>query len=118
VSPNACVVLHEQDLSLVLDLTDGRLPAVVHWGARIEDLSAADAAVLVRAGIVPTAPNGVDDPLRLAVLPEHWSGWVGRPGVSGWWGAEPEPAAEHTGVAAGSRPRYRVPDGIELPGGC
>jgi len=33
-----------------------------------------------------------------------------------WWGAEPEPAAEHTGVGAGSRPRYRVPDGIELPG--
>jgi len=83
VSPNACVVLHERDLSLVLDVTDGHLPAVVHWGARIEDLSAEDAALLVRAGIVPTAPNGVDDPMRLAVLPEHWSGWVGRPGVSG-----------------------------------
>ena len=78
--PNACVVLHERDLSLVIDVTDGHLPAVVHWGARVEDLSAADAAVLVRAGIVPTAPNGFDDPMRLAVLPEHWSGWVGRPG--------------------------------------
>ena len=83
MSPNACVVLHERDLSVVLDLTDGRLPAVVHWGARVADLSAADAAVLVRAGIVPAAPNSVDDPMRLAVLPEHWSGWVGRPGVSG-----------------------------------
>ena len=83
MSPNACVVLHERDLSLVLDVTDGHLPAVVHWGARLENLSAAVAAVLVRAGIVPTAPNGIDDPMRLAVLPEHWSGWVGRPGLSG-----------------------------------
>ena len=50
VSPNACIVLHERDLSLVLDVTNGHLPAVVHWGARIENLSAADAAVLVRPG--------------------------------------------------------------------
>ena len=83
MSPNACVVLHERDLSVVLDLTDGRLPAVVHWGARVANLSSADAAVLVRAGIVPTAPNSVDEPVRLALLPEHWTGWVGRPGISG-----------------------------------
>jgi alpha-galactosidase len=83
VSPSACVVLQERDLSLVLDVTDGRLPAVVHWGARIENLSAADAALLLRAGILPTAPNGVDDPMRLAVLPEHWSR-VGRPPGGQW----------------------------------
>jgi len=47
-------VLHDDGISLVLDLTDGHLPAVVHW----------------------------DAPMRLALLPEHWTGWVGRPGIS------------------------------------
>ena len=83
VSPNACIVLHERDLSLVLDVTNGHLPAVVHWGARIENLSAADAAVLLRPGscrqhrTVSTIRCG-----SLCCL-KHWSGWVGRPGLSG-----------------------------------
>ena len=81
--PNACVVIRQPGCSLILDLTDGRLPAVAHWGADLGVLSATDAAALVRAGIVPTAPNGVDDPIRLSLLPEHWTGWVGRPGISG-----------------------------------
>lgn len=71
---NTCVVLHDDGISLVLDLTDGHLPAVVHWGADIGDLTAEDAAALVRAGIIPTARNGIDDPMRLALLPEHWTG--------------------------------------------
>src|SRR5215207_8323316 len=78
-------------------------------GARVEDLSAADAAVLVRAGIVPTAPNGFDDPMRLAVLPEHWSGWGRPPGVSG----------SRSGVAWSPKfttTALRV-DGAEVPAG-
>jgi hypothetical protein len=58
LSPNTCVVLHDDGISLVLDLTDGHLPAVVHWGADIGDLTAEDAAALMRAGTVPTARNG------------------------------------------------------------
>ena len=27
--------------------------------------------------------NLVDEPVRIALLPEHWTGWVGRPGISG-----------------------------------
>ena len=32
--------LREADLQVVLDLTGGRLPAVVHWGAELGALSA------------------------------------------------------------------------------
>lgn len=56
------VVLHHDGTSGVLDLTDRQLPAVVHWGADIGDLTAEDAALLVRAGMFPTPPNGIDDP--------------------------------------------------------
>ena len=82
MSPNTCVVLHDDGIGLVLDLTDGHLPAVVHWGADIGDPTAEDAAALMRAGTVPTVRNGIDAPMRLALLPEHWTGWVGRPGIS------------------------------------
>ena len=80
---NALVVLRADSVSLVLDLLDGRLPAVVHWGADLGELSAADVRAMVRAGVHPIAPNLVDEPVRVAVLPEHHTGWVGRPGLSG-----------------------------------
>jgi alpha-galactosidase len=75
--------LREADLHVVLDLGGGRLPAVVHWGADLGALTAPEAAALALAGVEPIAPNAVDEPVRLALLPEHWTGWVGRPGLSG-----------------------------------
>ena len=82
-SPNAWVVLRSSGVAVVLDLTDGRLPAVVHWGADPGVVSRDDVVDLVRAGDAPVAPNLVDEPVRVALLPEHWTGWVGRPGLSG-----------------------------------
>ncbi|MCA0293895.1 MAG: alpha-galactosidase [Actinobacteria bacterium] len=74
--------LRAAGVSLVVELTDG-LPAVVHWGADLGDLPASDLACLALAGRNAVVPGGVDDPVRLAVLPEHHTGWVGRPGISG-----------------------------------
>ena len=42
-----------------------------------------DAETMVLAGVAPIVPNVVDEPVRVAILPEHWTGWVGRPGLSG-----------------------------------
>jgi alpha-galactosidase len=75
--------LTESDVTVVLDVTGGRLPALAHWGAGLGPLSAVDATALADAGVEPTGPNMVDDPVRLSLLPEHWTGWVGRPGLSG-----------------------------------
>ena len=77
------VSLHEAGVSVVLDLTAGHLPAVVHWGADLGPVSPEDAAKIALSGVDGIAPNLVDDPVRVALLPEHWTGWVGRPGISG-----------------------------------
>lgn len=82
-SPDACVVLRADDVCVVLDLTAGRLPAIVHWGADPGDLTEADVRTLVRASGPAAGSQLADEPMRLSVLPEHWTGWVGRPGLRG-----------------------------------
>ena len=80
---DVCVSLRTEGVSVVVDLTDGRLPALVHWGAELGDHTHADALALIEAGVPPGGPNLVDEPIRLSLLPEHWTGWVGRPGITG-----------------------------------
>ena len=79
-----CVIaLRSDGVSLVLDVSAGQLPAIVHWGADLGTLELADVQALILANIDPGGASVVDEPFRLAVLPEHWTGWVGRPGLSG-----------------------------------
>ncbi len=85
---NAHVVMRAGGVAVVLDLVDGCLPAIAHWGADLGELSVADVAALVRSGIHPIGPNMVDGPGRVALLPEHHTGWTGRPGLSGSRGGE------------------------------
>jgi alpha-galactosidase len=80
---NCLIALRSEGVSLVLDISRGQLPAVVHWGADLGTLELADAETLIRSNIDPGGSNVVDEPVRLALLPEHWTGWVGRPGLSG-----------------------------------
>ncbi|QIK72623.1 alpha-galactosidase [Propioniciclava coleopterorum] len=77
------VLLRGDDVAVLLDLTAGRLPAILHWGADLGDLSPADAAAVAAAAVPPPGPNLPDTPPRLALLPEAHTGWVGRPGISG-----------------------------------
>ncbi|HET9172251.1 MAG TPA: alpha-galactosidase [Actinospica sp.] len=81
--PDARIVLRAAGVCLVLDATAARLPAVLHWGHDPGVPSAADLDALALGGIAPHAPNGVDVPIRLSLLPEHWTGWTGTPGLSG-----------------------------------
>jgi len=85
---NTYVHLRADGLSAVLDLSDGRLPAIVHWGADLGELTGADVATLARAGVHPIVANIVDQPVRVGMLPEHHTGWVGRPGISGSRGGQ------------------------------
>lgn len=80
---NCLIALRFEGVSLVLDISKGQLPAIVHWGADLGTLELADVETLVLANIDPNGPNVVDEPVRVALLPEHWTGWVGRPGLSG-----------------------------------
>ncbi len=81
--PSALLHLRASGVSLVLDLTEGRLPAVVHWGADLRDTTAADLATLALAAVEPIAGSVADDPIRLAILPEAHTSWTGKPGLEG-----------------------------------
>jgi alpha-galactosidase len=83
VRANCVIALRSEDVSLVLDISDGQLPAIVHWGADLGKLELDDVEALILSNIDPGGANIVDEPVRLAILLEHWTGWVGRPGLSG-----------------------------------
>ena len=94
--------------SLVLDVSDGLLPAVVHWGAEIGQLNERTAASLLDSGVLPVGSSEVDSPVRVSILPEHSLGWMGRPGVSGSRAGEAwSPRWAATGATL---------DGVALPG--
>ncbi len=78
-----CVALSAAGVSLVLDLSQARLPSVLHWGAALPELTDDDARALAEAGAPVPVPSAVDEPVRVSLLPEQWTGWVGRPGLSG-----------------------------------
>ena len=80
---NCVIVLRSDGVSLVLDVMRRQLPAILHWGTDLGALELADVESLILSNIDPRGPNVVDEPIRLAILPEHWTGWVGRPGLSG-----------------------------------
>ena len=78
-----CVLLRHEGVELVLDIEPRGLPCIAYWGADLGALTDDDVLTLVRGGENPVTVNLVDEPVRLAVLPEHWTGWVGRPGLRG-----------------------------------
>ncbi|KTR95436.1 alpha-galactosidase [Microbacterium testaceum] len=77
------VVLRAAGVALAVDLSDRELPAVIHWGADCGPLGAEAFAALALTGVAPVGPNDMDQPIRLSMLPEEWTGWSGRPGVNG-----------------------------------
>jgi len=77
------IALTADGVGLVLDATGGRLPAIVHWGAALGPMTAAQAAALATAAVPVIGSNNADLPPRLTPLPEHHTGWPGRPGLTG-----------------------------------
>jgi alpha-galactosidase len=82
--PTGLVHLRAAGVSLVLDLRAGGLPAVRHWGHDLGDLTPDELAALALAAVPAAVPNDLDEaPPFGALLPEHASGWNGRPGLAG-----------------------------------
>ena len=80
---DSLICLTADGVSVLLDATDGRLPAIVHWGAALPAMDAEQAAALAAAAVPVIGSNNPDVAPRLAVLPEHHTGWTGRPGLAG-----------------------------------
>lgn len=79
----ARIALHAEGVSVLLDCAGGQLPSIVHWGADLGDMADEHFDALAVADRSPNAPVLPDAVPHLAVLPEHWTGWTGRPGLSG-----------------------------------
>ncbi|MCU0283953.1 MAG: alpha-galactosidase [Candidatus Nanopelagicales bacterium] len=69
--------------SVVLRLDPDVLPCVLHWGPDLGDLTAAALAQLLPALTMPVLDSAVWAQQAVAVLPQHASGWLGRPGLLG-----------------------------------
>ena len=65
---------------MLLDVGDGRLPRVVHWGAALGE---GDLAGVARASAEPRVGGELDERHALSVLPEESWGWLHTPGLSG-----------------------------------
>ncbi len=101
----ALLALTAGGVSVVLDATGGRLPSIVHWGASLPNMDAEQAAALVDAAVPVVGSNNPDLPPRVAVLPEHHTGWTGRPGLAGSrLGRQWSPAFRLTAVVVDGAP--------------
>ncbi|MFQ6484389.1 alpha-galactosidase [Brachybacterium epidermidis] len=81
--PTRRIHLSAAGVSVVLDVTGGRIPAILHWGRELGPVTAADAVNLAAVTTPPVANNAPDIPLRLGILPQNADGWLGTPGVTG-----------------------------------
>ncbi|WP_406831953.1 alpha-galactosidase [Pedococcus sp. KACC 23699] len=61
---------------LVVELPEGELPRVLHWGVDLPEAAVAELAAVVTG---PVPHNALDEPWPLTVLPTAGDGWLGTP---------------------------------------
>ncbi|RKS77403.1 alpha-galactosidase [Motilibacter peucedani] len=80
---SSTIHLRASGTSLVIDASGPHSPGVVHWGADLGDLGEEELGSLLAAGAQPVVNGNQDTAVPLALLPEHTTGWRGRPGLLG-----------------------------------
>jgi alpha-galactosidase len=99
------VALTAAGVTVVVDASEGRLPAILYWGPAQATLDAAQAEDLAATAVSVSGSNDPESRPRIALLPEHRTGWTGRPGLSGSFaGAGWSPAFRSTSVTVGGEP--------------
>jgi alpha-galactosidase len=79
MSDGALIHLRGQQADVVIDTSVG-VPVIVYWGAPLGDVSPAS---VVAALARPLVQGGLDVVAPVSVVPEHGSGFQGRPGLAG-----------------------------------
>ena len=77
------VHLRRGGTSVVLRLDPRHLPCVLHWGPDLGEVPEQGLGELVRALGMPCVDSIVMTQEAVAILPQHSSGWTGRPGLLG-----------------------------------
>ena len=109
------VHLRAADTSLVLRLDGHTLPTVRHWGPDLGDVGDEELAEMLLATSGPVTDSDVYMQDAVSLLPQHSSGWLGRPGVWGSragraWSVAFASVTHHVETLTGE-------DGPELAGG-
>lgn len=71
--------LSATDCDLVVDISAG-VPVLLHWGAPLGDV---DLSTVAQALARPVPGGTLDQPPPISIVPEHGSGYDGRPGLQG-----------------------------------
>ena len=71
--------LRAGSVELTIDARGGGLPRIIHWGPDLGELTPPDLERLAMAAVPPVTSYVLDDPVPVAVLPEHALGLVGLP---------------------------------------
>jgi len=77
------VHLRRGGTSVVLRLDPQVLPCVLHWGPDLGDASPDDLDGLVLAARLPASDSVMYRQEVVSILPQHSTGWLGRPGLLG-----------------------------------
>src|SRR4051794_9313728 len=105
VSQDTTVSLTAAGVTVVLDVSSGGLPVITYWGRDLPALDAEQAAALISASVTVVGSNNIEPAPRVAILPEHHTGWTGRPGLRGSYaGAGWSPAFRTTLVSIDGTP--------------
>ncbi|MFN8168230.1 MAG: alpha-galactosidase [Candidatus Nanopelagicales bacterium] len=78
----AYAVLHSPTTTVVV-ADDEDVPRVLHWGARLDDRTAAGTAAWLAVTDHPVPQGGLDHVVPLSLLPERARGWSAYAGISG-----------------------------------
>lgn len=77
------VQLRAGGTSIIALVDAGRLPRILHWGADLGELDAAQLDAIVLSALPAVGDSAVSYPQPVPVLPQLAEGWLGRPGLSG-----------------------------------
>src|SRR5689334_23350885 len=77
------IALTAAGVTVLIDVSDAALPVIAYWGPELPGLDAEQAAAIIAASAMVAGTNNLEPHPRVAVLPEHRTGWTGRPGLRG-----------------------------------
>ena len=75
--------LRNGGVSLVIDLSAGRLPVVLYWGEDLGEVDEIELKNIALVSIPSVVPNDLDVPELVEILPLASGGWRGLPGLEG-----------------------------------
>ncbi|MDQ0375930.1 alpha-galactosidase [Cellulomonas humilata] len=81
--PSELLHLRAAGVSLVVDLSGGTLPRILHWGGDLGELDGPALEAARRAWDVVAHGFPVDGQVEVAVLPQESAGFLGTPGLVG-----------------------------------